>query len=98
MPLRQPIFPRFAQSGPPSRTALSDRPPGPLSGVRASEHEDRDHPVRLLLILGIVRVRLHGPLPPEFALVARGLVRDVVVLLGPVLELDVRLFAYVVDP
>src|SRR6516225_5077834 len=73
-------------------------PTGRPSGVDRREHEDRDRPGRLLLVLGVVRPRRHGPLPPGRAFGVMHLTRLVVLLGRPVLQFHVRVGGQVVVP
>ena len=52
------------------------------------EHQDRDDPLGLLLVLGVGGVGRDGPLPPEGALGPFDLAGDTVRPFGAVLELD----------
>ena len=69
-----------------------------IAPVGGLQDEDRDLPVRLLLVVGVRRVRGDGPLPPLGLLRAGDLAGRHVLLDRAVLELDMRVGLDVVVP
>src|SRR5580693_525310 len=68
------------------------------NSLHRGEHEDRNLPIGLLLVLGVVREGRHRALPPGGLLVAEYLARVVVVGSLAVLQLDPRVLRDVVIP
>src|ERR1700759_4796697 len=68
------------------------------NSVHRGEHKDRNLPVRLRLIVGVVRPGRHGAFPPDRLLVAEYLTGVVVARGCAVLELDPRILGDVVVP
>src|SRR6266536_5796752 len=89
-----PFLANFVRKGPlPSSTAVSRASCSSRRRAPADrfEYEDRDLAVDLALVVGIVRKRVHRPVPPESLLVSEHFARSVLVGHRAVLEFDDRL-------